>query len=246
MLEAVERVHGVSAALEKQALNGGLRLIMGNADGDGTTVAGGLLARGNLAVNGNWSVSAKKEKDKALQFALKISSSLTKRYHETIQRIGELQGLVYVAMAEGAKRLNEADKAIESTLNLANRLPDGTEIFLAVDGSVYDRNLRELDEHELVGVELRENAPSWEVYEMQLNGRENAQAYLDRAHEIDRELFDIHTAAEESSEQMTDDRLDDLAVRLDAFEQELNFKEDASNEFEISKPDLSALPRLRL
>lgn len=117
-----------------------------------------------------------------------------------------------IANAEAQDRLTQTVEDMESK---AATLEDGTKVFRSADGNLYTADGRRLSAEEAAGVNVPDDAPSYEAYTQ-------AQDALRRAKEKGRDLSDIQTTIldparrrlEDENNPPSEDELRDLIPKL--------------------------------
>ncbi len=154
---------------------------------------------------------SRKEREKhSLQQALALSAAYAKLYQQTMQNLNEAENAVYEAQVKAAETVNEAQNALDQTIEKASTTVDGTAVFRSADGSVYTYDGRLLEGDELDGITWREDEPSWEEYQKQLDDLREKQDYLDRMISHEQRLAELRTEMEDEDNPPTEERLKEI------------------------------------
>ncbi|MCG8317112.1 MAG: hypothetical protein MI976_28160 [Pseudomonadales bacterium] len=117
--------------------------------------------------NADNSVRQKRDRDFEDMLALLLAEdqSYAQLYLQVAQRLDDVQRSVDLASADIARRLDESQRDLASITDSADRLADGTKVFRSeADGQVYRETGESLSPAELGGLEISDNAPSYEDY----------------------------------------------------------------------------------
>lgn len=178
-------------------------------------------------------IRVKKENDSLLKQALKMSAEYAKLYHDTMSNFQDAEVAICDALIQGVERVNAAQATVRNLLVSASTTIDGRSVFRNADGTVYDQDGNEITSDELDGVTWRDNAPSWEGYQHQLQDLKDAQEFLARMQAHDQRLIVLRVEIEDEDNPPSEDRLTEIGEELDAIRKDATNVNVVKNDFEV-------------
>lgn len=139
-------------------------------------------------------------------------------YRDAWSALGGVQSALDQAINENAQAQERLTQTVEDMENRAATLESGEKVFRSADGNLYTADGRRLSPEEAAGVDVPEDAPSYEAYTQ-------AREALDRARERGRRLADIQTDILDPARRRLEDENDPMTEdELRALEEELKQK----------------------
>ena len=104
--------------------------------------------------------------------------------------LSDTQDKLDAALLKVTANIERLSELVEGLEDKATKLPDGTAVFKAADGSVWTEDGRKLSDAEAASLNIPENTPSWEQYKGAQDALESARARRDRLIGIQTEIVD--------------------------------------------------------
>lgn len=184
----------------------------------------------------------KKQQEHAL--SLFLLDQFNKAIERVTNKINDLQQRVYEELIAAEERLQAAEKKLKTTLQSASTLADGiTPVFKADDGSFYTARGKEVTGLALESIKKRDNAPSWEELQKDIDAVRKEHETVNKLKCIDAQVqgySDEIEALRNDPSQVSMQRISEIEDSLD------NIHDDISNSKKSdldmgTKPNLDAL-----
>jgi hypothetical protein len=104
--------------------------------------------------------------------------------------LSDTQDKLDAALLKVTASIERLGELVEGLEDKATKLPDGTAVFKAADGSVWTEDGRKLSDAEAASLNIPVNAPSWEQYKGAQEALDSARARRDRLIGIQTETVD--------------------------------------------------------
>ncbi|KCZ89731.1 hypothetical protein [Hyphomonas jannaschiana] len=115
-------------------------------------------------------------------------------YREAWDRANNLlsntQNKLDAALLKVTANIERLSELMEDLEDKATKLPDGTAVFRAADGSVWTKDGRKLSDEEASRLDIDENAPSWEQYKGANDALDSARTRRDKLIGIQTDVLD--------------------------------------------------------
>jgi hypothetical protein len=133
-------------------------------------------------------------------------------WDKTNNLLSDTQDKLDAALLKVTASIDSLDDLVGDLEDKAAKLPDGTAIFKAADGSVWTADGRRLSDAEAASLKIPENTPSWEQYKGARDALDSARARRDKLIGIQTDILDpTRTKLNDPSAPPSKDDLDDLS-----------------------------------
>lgn len=163
-----------------------------------------------------------------LQSLLASSTAYAKIYNDTFDALRDAEAATERAIARATEALEAAQLKVQSTLDRAAKLPDGTRVFKDKRGEVWNEHGQRVSDGDAAGIEWRGNEPAYEQF---LEDRESVKDRL--THLEDLQGYRVDTLGRIRGEMMDKDN-PKSADELEQFKRDIDTKMPSAARAEIS------------
>lgn len=186
----------------------------------------------------------KKEQQSKLQ-ALLLDAQYKAAYDAAMSAFNEAQSAVYDALIDAKNALNQATQHHNQLMERASTY-NGVRVFMDEQGHAYTEDGQRLTEEEILDVEWREDAPSYEAFIESRDDLSKKQKRFDTVDRYQNRLDSIHKELNNEDNPPSKERLEELTDELNQITNSANNKASMGDELEIQKPESAKIPELKI
>lgn len=151
--------------------------------------------------------------DSALEFALLSATSFDQLYDQAWDGLRDAEAATERALARVEQVFADNTAALDTTLNRAATLDDGTRVFRDDDGQVLNENGEQIDPVLAATIEWQGHEPSYETFLIRRNAATDAQERIDviRGYQV---TLGEHRETLDDKDNVTRDQVEDVIERM--------------------------------
>lgn len=149
--------------------------------------------------------------------------------------LSDTQDKLDAALLKVTANIERLSELVEGLEDKATKLPDGTAVFKAADGSVWTEDGRKLSDAEAASLNIPENAPSWEQYKGAQDALDGARARRDKLIGIQTDVLDpARQQLNDPDNPPSIDDIDDIGDKIKRADSELDAMQNAAPHFAVA------------
>lgn len=195
----------------------------------------GRISRFGLE-NSTINMIAQKKKDyQDLLERIIMSAAYKEAFSQAMAALNETESAVYDALVDISEKLAVSETHMNKILDNAQELPDGTKIFLSKDGGYFRMDGTKVPKSEIVDLDLRDNASSFEEFRTAEQAFHFDQTRFNQISEYSAEVAEIREGIENTENRPSIEKLEELETRLNQIKNtvSINQTRTVENDFEI-------------
>lgn len=196
-----------------------------------------------LGDNASDAISARKRgkdgADDALEFALMAQQSYEALLNDTWDRLRDAETAADRALQRVQDELTASTGALQTTLDRAATLPDGTRVFRDEAGQVWTEHHEAVDPALAASIEWQGYEPSYETFTIRQDAVNHDQQRLDAIRGYQVTLGEYRERMDEGD--LSRDELEAITEQIEA-EMPTEVREELTHMEALNSPDLAAIP----